>query len=157
MEAVKNGPVRRKQPIIPFQDGVFSTPDGRFRFADSYEGRPEPADGLFLLMVKKTSFLNSQLLEEDAETLPAAGLNPTVMAEAGLHDGDRVWIYNDLDQVEAVATQSNRTRPDVLELSPSMWKNDRGGINRLRPALLSDLGPTAAVNETKVFVRKVSE
>ncbi|MBW1789193.1 MAG: molybdopterin-dependent oxidoreductase [Deltaproteobacteria bacterium] len=154
MEAVKEGPVRRKQPVVPFQDGVFATPDGRFQFATSYEGRPDPSDGFFLVMVKKKAFLNSQLLEEDAEAFPTASLNPTAMAGADLTDGDRVWLYNSLDQVEAVAKPSDHTRPDVIELSPSMWKNDRGGINRLRPALLSDLGPTAAVNETKVYVRK---
>jgi anaerobic selenocysteine-containing dehydrogenase len=154
MEAVKTGPVRRRQPEVPYGDGIFPTPDGRFQFVDAYEGRPEPEDGFFLLMVKNKAFLNSQLLEEDAASLPTASLNPAVMADADIREGQRIWLSNDLDRVEAVARPSNRTRPDVVELSPSMWKNDRGGINRLRPALLSDLGPTAAVNETKVFVKK---
>jgi hypothetical protein len=42
----------------------------------------------------------------------------------------------------------------VAELGPSVWKDDEGGISRLRQALTSDLGPTAAVNETKVTIQK---
>ena len=154
MEAVKKGPVRRRQPSVPYQDGVFATPDGKFQFIGSYEGRSDSREGLFLVMVKKQEFLNSQLLDEDAEPLPTAVLNPSTMAGAALRDGDRVWLHNSLDRVEAMAVSSEHTRPDVVELTPSMWKNDRGGINRLRQALVSDLGPTAAVNETKVFIEK---
>jgi anaerobic selenocysteine-containing dehydrogenase len=76
------------------------------------------------------------------------------MQRKGLGDGDRVWVHNSLDRVEATARSSATTRPDVAEMGPSMWRNDRGGINRLRSALLSDLGPTAAVNETKVEIEK---
>lgn len=155
MEEVKKGPVRRKQPYVPFQDGVFATPDGKFQFIDSYAKEESDSEGgLYLVMVKRQDLLNSQLLEEDAEALPAASLNPSTMADAALKDGDRVWLYNSLDRVEAVVVSSEHTRLDVVELAPSMWKNDRGGINRLRHALLSDLGPTAAVNETKVFIEK---
>mgnify|MGYP001100328160 CR=1 FL=1 len=68
--------------------------------------------------------------------------------------GERVWVWNALDRVEALARSSPRTRSDVAELAPSMWKGDEGGINRLRAAALSDLGPTAAVNETKVWIEK---
>jgi anaerobic selenocysteine-containing dehydrogenase len=77
------------------------------------------------------------------------------MAREGLKDGDHIWLYNSLDRIEVIAKSSEKTRSDVAELSPSMWRDDRGGINRLRPALLSDLGPTAAVNETKVKIKKM--
>jgi len=77
------------------------------------------------------------------------------MAREGLKDGDRIWLYNSLDRVEVVVKSSEKTRTDVAEFSPSLWRDDRGGINRLRPALLSDLGPTATVNETKVKIKKM--
>lgn len=154
MDAVREGPVRRRQPPVPYRDGIFPTKDGKFHFITSYEGRPEPAEGLWLLMVKRRSFLNTQLLEEEAESLPTVTLNPAVMAEKGITDGERVWVRSALDRVEALAESSPRTRNDVAELSPSLWKGDEGGINRLRAASLSDLGPTAAVNETKVWIEK---
>ena len=154
MEQVKEGPVKREQPAVPYENGTFRTSDGKFQFITEYEGRPEGRSGLALLMVKKPSFLNSQLLEEDAETIPSVSLNPAVMADLGLEDGDRILVRSSLDQIEAVAKASEKTRPDVAELGPSMWKNDQGGINRLREAVLSDLGPTAAVNETLVSIGK---
>ena len=154
MEAVKRGPVKRIQPLIPYENGAFRTPDGKFRFITDYEGRKDEEDGLFLLMVKRRSFLNTQLLDQDAETRPIVSLNPKVMAEMDLRDGDRVWVCSPLDRVEAIAKRSEFTRPDVAELGPSVWKDDQGGINRLRRAVISDLGPTAAVNETKVTIRK---
>jgi anaerobic selenocysteine-containing dehydrogenase len=78
------------------------------------------------------------------------------MAEMDLRDGDRVWVCSPLDRLEAILRASEFTRPDVAELGPSVWKDDQGGVNRLRPAVISDLGPTAAVNETKVTIRKAS-
>jgi len=57
LEDVKKGPVKRKLPKIPYQDGKFHTSDGKFQFITDYEGRPEPPDGLNLLMVKVRSLL----------------------------------------------------------------------------------------------------
>ena len=154
MEDVKKGPVKRVQPLIPYENGNFRTPDGRFHFITDYSGREEEQDGFFLLMVKRRSLLNTQLLDRDAETIPTVSLNPKVMADMDLKDGGRVWVCSPLDRLEAVLKASEFTRPDVAELGPSVWKDDQGGINRLRRAVISDLGPTAAVNETKVTIRK---
>ena len=154
MEAVKRGPVKRVQPLIPYENGAFRTLDGKFQFITDYAGREEEKDGFFLLMVKRKSLLNTQLLDQDAETRPTVSLNPKVMAEMRLRDGDRVWVCSPLDRVEAVLKGSEFIRPDVAELGPSVWKDDQGGISRLRPAVISDLGPTAAVNETKVTIWK---
>lgn len=154
IEAVKRGPVRRAQPAVPYENGVFRTPDGKFQFITEYDGRKEEAGDFFLLMVKRKSLLNTQLLDEDARTIPTVSLNATVMAEMGLKEGDHVWVSSPLDRVEAVLRGSASVRPDVAELGPSVWKEDQGGISRLRPALISDLGPTAAVNETKVSIKK---
>ncbi|MBW1780721.1 MAG: molybdopterin-dependent oxidoreductase [Deltaproteobacteria bacterium] len=154
MEAVKQGPVKRAQPLIPYENGAFRTSDGRFQFITEYEGRQEEAGDFFLVMVKRRSILNTQLLEPEAEPYPIVSLNINVMKQMGLKDGDRVWVSSPLDRVEAVLKGSDSVRPDVAELGPSVWKDDQGGIGRLRLALLSDLGPTAAVNETKVTIQK---
>jgi anaerobic selenocysteine-containing dehydrogenase len=154
IEDVKRGPVKRVQPSIPYEHGAFRTQDGKFHFATGYEGRQEEEGHFFLLMVKRRSLLNTQLLNQNAKTRPTVMLNPKVMAQMGLRDEDIVWVCSPLDRVEAVLKGSAFTRPDVAELGPSVWKDDQGGISRLRVALLSDLGPTAAVNETKVTIRK---
>jgi len=156
MEAVKRGPVKRVQPLIPYENGVFRTKDGKFQFITDYAGRKDEEDGLFLLMVKRRSLLNTQLLDQDAETIPTVSLNPKTMAEMDLKEGERVWVSSPLDRLEAILRASEFTRPDVAELGPSVWKDDQRGVNRLRRAVISDLGPTAAVNETKVTIRKAS-
>ncbi len=86
--------------------------------------------------------------------LPKVSLNTQVAEDIGLTEGDRVWIESSRDKLEAIAKISPHTRKDAVEFFPSVWKNDEGGINRLREAILSDMGPTAAVNETKVTIRK---
>jgi len=154
LDQVKRGPVKRIQPSIPYGDGAFRTPDTRFRFITDYEGRSQNHPGLCLLMVKIRSFLNSQLPTDEARRFPTVHLNPAVMERLGLADREQVWVRSPLDQVEAVVSSSPRTRPDVAELSPSMWADDGRGINRLRVASISDLGPTAALNETRVTIHK---
>ncbi len=37
---------------------------------------------------------------------------------------------------------------------PNRWKDDQGGVNRLREAIACDLGPTTAFNETRVTIHK---
>ncbi|MFC1857533.1 molybdopterin-dependent oxidoreductase [Thermodesulfobacteriota bacterium] len=155
LEKVKQGPVRRNLPVIPYQDGKFFTPDGKFQFVTDYVGRPEPEPGLNLLMVKVKDLLNSQLLPEDAAPCPKVHLNPDAMQELGIKDGDRVWVRSKLDQLEAIAAASTRTRTDTAEMAPCQWENDQGGINRLREAIPSDMGPTVAFNETRVSIHKI--
>ena len=154
LERVKNGPVKRVLPVVPYQNGEFLTPDGKFNCITEYEGRPDPGLGLTLLMVKRAEFLNSQVLPDEAQELPMVSLNPQVAEDIGLTEGDRVWIESSRDKLEAIAKVSAHTRMDTVEFFPSVWKNDGGGINRLREAILSDMGPTAAVNETRVTIRK---
>jgi anaerobic selenocysteine-containing dehydrogenase len=155
LEDVKKGPVKRKLPDVPYQNGKFPTPDGKFQFITDYEGRPEPGEGLNLLMVKVRSFLNSQLLSEDAPTLPRIYLNTGTMADLGIEDDERVWVQSKVDRLEAIATASEKTRPDTAEMAPGHWKDDQGGINRLREAIPSDMGPTVAFNETRVSIHKL--
>jgi anaerobic selenocysteine-containing dehydrogenase len=154
LEDVKKGPVKRDLPNIPYQDGKFLTPDGKFQFITDYEGRPAPGDGLTLLMVKVRSFLNSQLLSEDAKSLPQVHLNPSTMADLGVEDGERVWVQSKVDRLEAIATASEKTRSDTAEMVPCHWENDQGGVNRLREAIPTDMGPTVAFNETRVSIHK---
>ncbi|MEE8416621.1 MAG: molybdopterin-dependent oxidoreductase [Desulfobacterales bacterium] len=157
LEDVKKGPVRRNLPDIPYQDGKFPTPDGKFQFITDYEGRPEPEAGLTLLMVKVRSFLNSQLLSEEAKSIPTVYLNPGTMGDLGVEEGERVWVQSKLDRLEALAAASDKTRPDVVEMVPCHWEDDQGGVNRLREAIASDLGPTVAFNETRVTIHKHGE
>ena len=106
-------------------------------------------------MVKVRSLLNSQLLSEDAPTLPRIYLNTGTMTDLGVEDGERVWVQSKVDRLEAIATASEKTRPDTAEMAPGHWKDDQGGINRLREAIPSDMGPTVAFNETRVSIHKL--
>lgn len=154
LEQARQGVTWLKYPDVPYQNGAFRTQDGKFPFITQYDDRPEPTPGLTLLAVKTASLLNSQLLPEDATDIPRVRLNPATMSEKGIKDGDRVVIQSALDSIEVKAEASPKTRRDVAEILPSQWKADGGGVNRLREAVLSDLGPTAAVNEAKVELSK---
>ena len=75
--------------------------------------------------------------------------------ELGIKEGDRVWVQSKLDRLEAIAVDSKYTRRDTAEMAPCQWENDQGGINRLREALMSDMGPTVAFNETRISIHKI--
>ena len=155
LETVKKGPAKLVVPMVPYQKGKFSTPDGKFNCITEYEGRPDPEPGLTLLMVKRLDVLNSQVLPDEAQERPTVCLNPDVAVKLGLKKGDRIQVESSKDKMEAILKISHKTRKDAVEFYPSVWKNDKGGINRLRNSIISDIGPTAAVNETKVTIRKV--
>jgi anaerobic selenocysteine-containing dehydrogenase len=106
-------------------------------------------------MVKRLDVLNSQVLPDEAQERPTVCLNPDVAVKLGLKKGDRIQVESSKDKMEAILKISHKTRKDAVEFYPSVWKDDKGGINRLRNSIISDIGPTAAVNETKVTIRKV--
>jgi len=76
------------------------------------------------------------------------------MSDLGVEDGEQVWVQSKLDRIEAVAKASKMTRSDTAEMAPCQWQDDQGGINRLREAIPTDMGPTVAFNETRVFINK---
>jgi anaerobic selenocysteine-containing dehydrogenase len=139
---------------IPFAERRFGTPSGKFEFITAFSSLPTVMDGSFHLVATKTRrMINSQILPEDLPQEPVVRINPTVLSERGFADGDRAWIVSKVGKVKARLTADEKVRRDVVLFNPALWQGDPCGVNQLREAFLTDLGNSAAMHQTRVFLR----
>jgi anaerobic selenocysteine-containing dehydrogenase len=176
------GPVRLNLPedYAPFAHGGFGTPSGKCEFYSArlaakgfdplptyippYEDpqtRPELAARFPLQMVSPPvpTFLNSTFV--NIATLRRPAVEPTVQihprdaAERGLHDGQRVRIFNDRGSFQARAVVGPTVKEGVV-VSQGIWWNrytpDGVNCNTTTSTRLTDLGAGATFFDNLVQV-----
>jgi anaerobic selenocysteine-containing dehydrogenase len=82
-------------------------------------------------------------------------INPDDAGARGITDGAAVRVWNDLGEVQCVATINREVRPGVVSLAKGLWrKHTRNGLtaNALIPETLADLGGQACYNDARVDV-----
>ncbi|HEY3451004.1 MAG TPA: molybdopterin-dependent oxidoreductase [Myxococcales bacterium] len=142
---------------VPFADGKFSTPSGKVELVQQAPAAPSPlADGeLHLTATKTLHMVNAQALDERLPAEPVARLHPDSLRARGLCDGDLAAIVSSAGRLRARLAADPEVRRDVLLLNPARWRGELQGVNRLREALVTDLGDGAAMHETRVRLEAV--
>jgi anaerobic selenocysteine-containing dehydrogenase len=136
---------------VPFADRKFFTPSGKFEFIDRFDPLPMAETGALRLLAPKTlKALNSQMLPEDVPEEPTVRVNPATIAELGLGAVTRVRVQSKVGAVGARLQADQTVRRDVVLFTPQVWTGDPSGVNQLREAFLTDLGESAAMNQTAV-------
>jgi anaerobic selenocysteine-containing dehydrogenase len=182
----QEGPLRLNLPkdFAPFAEGGFGTPSGKCEFYSPRQAalgrdplptytpphedpqtRPDLAARFPLQMISPPapSFLNSTFVNIDslraAAGEPAVEMHPHDAAARGIHDGQRVRVFNDRGAFEARAQVGDAVRPGVV-VAPSIWWNkyssDRVNCNRTTSTRLTDLGGGATFFDNLVEVEVVA-
>lgn len=157
LEALEEKPHRNpKTPTLPFMDGRFRTPSGKFEFITEFSPRPPDfgRDELHLVATKTLRMVNSQILPGDLRADPIVRLNPEVLSRMSLQEGDFAWVVSKVGRVKARVAKDEKMRKDVLLFNPALWKGDLSGVNQLREAFLTDIGGGAAMHQTMVRLEK---
>jgi anaerobic selenocysteine-containing dehydrogenase len=157
LEALEEKPHRNpKTAGLPFMDGRFRTPSGKFEFITEFSPRPPDfrKDELHLVATKTLRMVNSQILPGDLRADPIVRLNPEVLSRMGLQEGDFAWVVSKVGRVKARVAKDEKMRKDVLLFNPALWKGDLSGVNQLREAFLTDIGGGAAMHQTMVRLEK---
>ena len=82
-------------------------------------------------------------------------MHPDDAAPRGIHDGDRVRVFNALGSVRCRARVDSGMRAGVVFLPKGIWShNTESGTtaNALAPDTLTDLGGGACFNDARVEV-----
>jgi anaerobic selenocysteine-containing dehydrogenase len=145
------------QPRVPWADGTFATPSGRFIFPDAMND-DEPVlapDGypLHLIAQATTDSMNSQILESEQKGLLVAGISPDAAARAGLVDGETAALVSPRGRLEVQLRCDATLRHDVVVLPKGGWHKHGRNMNVLvEPRYTAGSG--AAFNENFVRVEK---
>ncbi|WP_062307077.1 molybdopterin-dependent oxidoreductase [Alicyclobacillus sendaiensis] len=171
-ELKERGFVRLDVPKVPWQDGHFLTPSGKFEFASSVAARDGHApvarievgrfpqdEGLpyTLLTVHPRKWQMSQrdTLPEAKGPYPVAELGWNVAQERGIQDGDWVRVRNKKASVIARARVQTEGHPRVVRMEIG-WHGQGMTLNDFTSDGLADFGIQAALYDCLCDVEKVA-
>jgi anaerobic selenocysteine-containing dehydrogenase len=161
-------------PFLPFAEGNFGTADGKCHFdAETLQYTPpiESRHGdrellgkypLELISPKNDDSMNSTFgnLEKPNRDTSTLHLNAADAAARGIHDGDRVRIYNDRGACLLQASVNGRVSPGVVCAPAVGWaKRTSGGraINALTSERLTDFGGGPTFYSCLVQVERIGD
>jgi anaerobic selenocysteine-containing dehydrogenase len=174
------------EPWLPYAEGGFPTPSGRFEFASEaaaasgldplpeyVPARESPAGDPTLvarfplaLMTAKSAhhFLNSSYgglpRHLAAEGEPLLDIHHADAMPRGITEGERVRVFNDRGEVRMRARVGDRVRPGLVAMPSGWWASRSPGgtaANTLTADGLSDLGGGGDFHDTLVEVARDPE
>lgn len=141
-----------KRPV-PWADGRFRTPSGRFAFPRALDDDPVAPDASFplhLTALATDRAVNSQIPEERQEGPMTVGVHPDTAAAIGLADGDLAALVSRRGTLRVRVRCDGRARRDSVLAPKGEWHRHRRSMNVLvEPRFTAGTG--AAFNQT--FVR----
>ena len=155
---------------IPWSDGRFLTPSGKFEFYSKtaedegfsptagYKGLETEISKeypLYLITPKLRGSLHSQhfaLVEGDH--VPTVHMAAARAKDLGLEDGDKVRVWTEKGSIKAILKLDGDILPDRVKIYQGGWTRKGGGINRIIPERYSRMGMHAAYYELVCRVEK---
>ncbi len=140
------GFVRSLRPGIAFEGMRFAHPDGRCRLPTGIHDEEPAPEGfpLRLLSLVRARAIHSQLLPEEQDLPPAAGIAPDSPGLSGIDPGRPVAIVSPLGRMRVRLRMLPGLHPKAVVVRRGTWMRLGGGINRLIAAEITDLGAGAA-------------
>jgi anaerobic selenocysteine-containing dehydrogenase len=121
-------------PRVPFADGHFPTPSGRFVFpAEGPESDVAPTAEypLHLLAQATDAAINSQIGPERQAGLVEARINPEVARSAGLEDGQAARLCSERGSLKVLVAIDPHVRADTVAVAKGGWARLRRSMNVL--------------------------
>lgn len=167
----------KEQPIkvagileIPWSDGVFKTPSGKFEFYSKLakEEGFSPIASYYSIKVKlsedypfylitphlRQSLHSQHFVLKGQDHTPTIYIKPQSAKDLGLNDKDNVKISTETGSINAVLEYDKKMLPDRVKIYEGGWLKRNGGINRLIPEIYSKMGNHAAYYEVVCKVEK---
>jgi len=118
-------------PRVPWADGTFKTPTGRFVFPATFDDDPvlpSPEFPLHLIALASDKAINSQILEERQQgSHLTARVHPAVAHAQGLAPGDVATLVSPRGVLHVRLECDNGLRADSVFVPKGEWaKHDRG-------------------------------
>ncbi|MGD9332621.1 MAG: molybdopterin-dependent oxidoreductase [Desulfobacterales bacterium] len=160
LDRLRAAPFKLPDEDIPWSDGQFATPSGRYEFYSSQardDGGPPlptyipprlaPAAYPFRLLTPHHAHsLHSQHFAFRQDR-PEVAIHPDEARQQGLKSGQVVRVVSSQGQIRATLTPDAAVVKGVIKIDQGWWQHS-GAVNRLTAATLSDMGENAAYYET---------
>jgi len=162
------------EPFLPFAEGGFGTPDGKFRFQASTlrycpplesrlgDGRLLTRFPLEMISPKNDDSMNSTFgnrLDVDRQTAVAT-LHPVDAQKRNIESGDQVRLYNERGSILFQVRVDETVAPGVVSVPSTRWPSksaDGRNVNILTSERLTDIGNGPVFYSCLVEVERSAE
>jgi len=142
--------------MVPYEDKIFPTPSGKFRFPVSFDpqalGRTDPSYPYRLLTTAPHGFICSERTMAEHAPLPVVILAEEEAARLHLRNGETVRVESPEGAVRARLETRAGQRRDILVSERGGWLKAGHGLNRLTRDISSVVGSGTPYYETRVRV-----
>ncbi|GAB7079339.1 molybdopterin-dependent oxidoreductase [Megalodesulfovibrio paquesii] len=160
LEQLRQGAFRLNAPMVPFADGVFPTPSGRFRLIEEMDpallppqAPVDPDYPLRLLTIAPHRHICSERTMADHEPLPEVQCSAEVAAARGLGNGQPVLVTSPFGAARARLRIVPGMRSDILVAERGGWIRAGHDLNRLIKDMVSRVGNGTPYYEATVDLR----
>ena len=161
LDEIMAGPVRSPGAVdVPFKEGSFPTPLGRFRFVTQIVRPPDDDRQTYpytLISSHPHGRTHSQLTGSEEAALPEVRLAPTVGGRHGLADGDTVLVESPGGVLTCRVVITDTLGPETVLVYEGWWDSLGGSVNRLTSDELSDMGESATYYDVRCRLVKVGD
>ncbi len=151
-------PLRLPAPMVPYADGRYPTPSGKFRFMTAFAPGPAACDEqrypFSLLTVSPKEWLCSELPPPALAGLPRLTIHPDEAARLGLAEDDEALAVSPAGSLAVRVATDPRMRPDTALLPRGGWDSLGHGANRLTLDLVSEVGGGTPYYSTRIRLEK---
>lgn len=160
LETLRKGAFRLNEPMVPYEDGIFPTPSGKFQFLTEFDPsqlhKATKAYPYTLLTIAPHDYICSERTFAEHASLPTVMLNTEEATCRGIRDGQEVVVKSPSGQVRARLKTDETMRRDVLVGERGGWNKAGHGFNLLTRDLSSVVGEGTPFYETRVSVEPCS-
>ena len=160
LESLAEAPFKVPGDDVPWSDGRFATPSGRYEFFSRRAAKdglpplpryqpPKAAPAAYPLRLLTPHHAHSMHSQQFAfrHDRPEVALHPEEAERRGLQTGQTVHVTSARGRIEALLTVDAGIPPGILKMDQGWWQAS-GAANRLTTATLSDMGENAAYFES---------
>jgi len=158
LASLRRGALRLDAPMVPYADGVYKTPSGRFQFMTEFTPEERGVDEAFpykFLTIAPHGYICSERTAAEHEPLPVIQLNADEARKRGVADGEVVLLASPLGRVRARLKTVADLRADVVVADRGGWTKSGHGLNLLTLDVVSRVGNGTPFYETPVTVLPV--
>lgn len=156
---------------IPWDDGCFQTPSGKFEFTSSVHGR------LALTLPAESKWSDSALAEKfpyslltihplrsnhsqnyhlwESKPFIKVEIAQNIAEDLHLQNGNRVRVWNNRGEVNGVVSIPAKIHANTINIDEGIWSKFGGPVNTLTSSRASDNGMGSTLYDCLVNIEKV--
>lgn len=143
--------------MVPYADGIFPTPSGKFRFMTAFEpgllGQADSAHPYSLLTIAPHAFICSERTMAEHEPLPVVTLAEEEAKRLRVRNEDVVLVESPTGAVRARLRTRAGQRRDIVVAERGGWPKAGHELNRLTRDMASRVENGTPYYETRVNIR----